>query len=158
MSSIEIIRLRPEHGDMLLRFFEEINVPQYTANFSPHPFDREQAKLSCNYRGRDLYYSVILNREKIIGYCMLRGWDEGYEIPSLGLCVLKEYQGFGLGRAMMNFLETVSRLRGCTKTMLRVRKDNSTARKLYLSQGYVFNDRNEDFLIGFKDLPSGATP
>lgn len=158
MSLIEIIRLRPEHGDMLVRFFEEINTPQYTEKFSPHPFNHEHADLICDYRGRDLYYSVLLNGERIIGYCMLRGWDDGYEIPSLGLCMLKEYEGFGVGRAMMNFLEAVSRIRGCSQVMLKVRKDNAAARNLYSSQGYVFNEHNGDFFIGFKDISKGTAP
>ncbi len=88
----------------------------------------------------------------MVGYGILRGWDEGYDVPSIGLCVLKKYQGMGLGRLLLNFLEVVSRLSGSSKTMLKVKKDNSAAKGLYESERYVFKEYNEEFLIGFKQL------
>lgn len=149
---IEIVRLRPEHMECLIRFFEVINEPEYSNDFSPHPFNVENATRICNYQGRDLYYTVLSEGKKIIGYGMLRGWDEGYEIPSIGLCILKEFQCLGLGKILLDFLETVSRLRGCSKVMLKVKKENEPARKLYKRQGYDLTSQDKDFLIGFKDI------
>jgi ribosomal protein S18 acetylase RimI-like enzyme len=149
---IEIVRLRGEHLGLLKRFFEAINTSEYRKDFSPHPFNEDYAKFVCNYKGSDFYFSILLNNEEIIGYGMLRGWDEGYEIPSIGLCVLKKYQGSGLGRLILNFLETASRLKGCSKVMLKVRKGNVVAKKLYESQKYAFKEYNEEFLIGYKEL------
>lgn len=149
---IEIVRLRPEHMEYLIRFFEAINEPEYIKDFSPHPFNEENAIGVCNYQGQDLYFSVLLNGGEIIGYGILRGWDEGYEIPSIGLCILKKYQGSGLGRLLLNFLETASKLKGCSKVMLKVKRDNEIAKRLYESQRYVFKEYNEEFLIGYKQL------
>ncbi len=149
---IEIVRLRPEHQNSLTGFFEKIILPEYTKDFSPHPFNAENAKRVCDYQGRDLYYSILLDGKDIIGYGMLRGWDEGYDIPSMGLCILKTYQGKGLGRLLLNFLEVVSRLEGANKVMLKVKKGNEIAIRLYESQEYVFEKFNEDFLIGFKNI------
>lgn len=156
MLSIEIVRLRQEHLKRLVSFFRQIDSPEYTNDFSPHPFDEDYARFVCHYEGKDAYYAVLLDEEEIIAYCMMRGWDEGYEIPSLGLCVLKKYQGFGLGRAIMSFLEASSRLRGCSKVMLKVKKDNVAARNLYAGLGYVFREHREDFLAGFKDISKGT--
>ncbi len=153
MPLIEIEKLRPEHLECLTDFFKEIDAPEYRKDFLPHPFSAEHAKLICNYKGRDLYFSILMDRKEMIGYGMLRGWDEGYEVPSIGLCILKKYQGIGLGKLLLNFLETVSRLQGCDKTMLKVKKDNQAAKSLYESQRYVFKEYNEEFLIGFKKLP-----
>lgn len=152
MPMIEIIRLRPVHMEYLIRFFEAINEPEYIKDFSPHPFDEENAGRVCNYQGRDLYYAVILGENNIIGYGMLRGWDEGYEIPSIGLCIQKGYKGRGLGRLLLNFLEAASGLEGARKVMLKVRKDNEIAKRLYESQNYVFNEYNHDYLIGYKSI------
>jgi len=149
---IEIERLRPEHLDRLKVFFEAINNPAYVENFSPHPFDDENANRVCNYNGQDLYYSVLLDRSEIIAYGILRGWDEGFEIPSIGLCVLQGYQGRGLGELLMNLLETVSRLRSCQKVMLKVKKNNTAAISLYEKRKYVFSEYNKDFLVGYKNL------
>jgi ribosomal protein S18 acetylase RimI-like enzyme len=156
MSSIEIVRLKQEHLNRLVPFFDEISTPDYMRDFSPHPFDEEHARSVCNYQGLDRYYAVLLDGEKIIAYCMLRGWDEGYEIPSLGLCVLKPYQGYGIGRIILNFLETTSSLNGCSKVMLKIKKDNALASNLYVTQGYVFREHSDDFLIGFKNISKGA--
>lgn len=152
MSFIEIVRLRQEYLDHLLLFFKEINFPEYRNDFSPHPFDAENAHRICTYRGRDLYYSMLLDNSQIIGYCMLRGWDEGYDTPSLGICVLKKYQRLGMGRLLMNFLEAVARLNGSVAILLKVKKDNMAAKNLYLTQKYIFSEYDENFLIGHKSL------
>lgn len=152
MLSVEIIKLSQEHVGQLIRFFDEINSPEYTKDFSPHPFDSDYAGFICGYQGRDLYYALLLDGREIIGYFMLRGWDEGYEIPSIGLCILKKYRGFGLGKVIMDFLETVSNLNGCPGVMLKVNKDNHAARRLYETRGFVFKEYNEEFLIGYKEF------
>ena len=157
MPMIEIVRLRPEHMEYLIRFFEAINKPEYIKDFSPHPFNEENATRVCNYQGRDLFCSVLLEGKKIIGYGMLRGWDDGYEIPSIGLCILKKYQGIGLGRLLLSFLETVSRVRGCLMVMLKVKKGNDKAKRLYETQGYVFKGHDEELLIGYKNFTLSST-
>src|SRR3972149_4194333 len=121
---IEIVRIKPEHLKVLAGFFNEINIPEYTGDFSPHLFNAENAASVCNYTGHDLYYAVLIDGGKMVGYGMLRGWDEGYEIPSIGLCILKEYKRRGLGKVLLNFLETAARLKGASRVMLKVKKDN----------------------------------
>lgn len=149
---IEIVRLRPAHFEPLERFFRAINDASYIENFSPHPFDSTNAARVCNYNGRDKYFAILLNGETVVGYGMLRGWDEGYEVPAIGLCVLKEYQGKGLGKLFMNFLETASRMEGASKVMLKVKKNNTAAKMLYLKHGFDFKEYDDAFLIGHKNL------
>lgn len=149
---IEIVRLREEHIEQLKKFFEAINSPSYIDDFSPHPFDSSNAERVCKYHGKDKYCAILLNGEVIIGYGLLRGWDEGYEVPALGLCVLKEYHGKGLGKLLINFLETVSRLEGALNVMLKVKKKNEIAKNLYLRQGFDLKEYNDDFFIGHKQL------
>ena len=152
MSSIEIIKLRNEHVGRLISFFNKINSPEYVKDFFPHHFNKENARLVCNYEGQDLYFAILLDGEEIIGYCMLRGWDEGYQIPSIGLCVLKKFQGLGIGKIIIKFLETVAILQGCSRVMLKVNRDNFSAIKLYINQGYDCKEFDEEFLIGFKNI------
>lgn len=149
---LEIVRLREEHVEQLKKFFEAINSPPYIDDFSPHPFDSSNAERICKYQGKDKYCAILLNGEAVIGYGLLRGWDEGYEVPALGLCVLKEYHGKGLGKLLINFLETVSRMEGALNVMLKVKKNNEIAKKLYLSQGFDLKEYNDDFFIGHKKL------
>ena len=149
---IGIVRLREEHRQLLDIFFQHINTPHYTQDFSPFPFDTKQATVLCEYQGHDLYYGIIMEDTKIIGFGMLRGWDEGYETPSIGLCILKDYQGMGFGNLMLAFLETASRVKGCSKVMLKVKKSNDKAKRLYEAGGYIFNEHDNEYLIGYKDL------
>lgn len=154
MLSIEIIRLQQCHENRLKVFFNKINNPYYLRYFSPHPFSDEHAKTICEYQGRDLYYSVLLNGQEIIGYCMLRGFDEGYEVPSIGLCILKKYQRMGLGTLLIDFMETLCRLNNCNKVMLKVTKSNKSGLIFYKKNGYVLNEFDKEFLIGVKNLLS----
>ena len=149
---IEMVRLREGHKQLLDIFFQHINTPQYVQDFSPFPFDSKQAEFLCDYRGQNLYYATIMESTKIIGFGMLRGWDEGYEIPSIGLCILKAYQGMGFGKLMLSFLEIASKVKGCSRVMLKVRKGNNRAKQLYETSGYIFKDHNSEYLIGYKDL------
>lgn len=69
---------------------------------------------------------------------MLRGWDEGCEIPSLGIAVRKDSQGHGYGRLMMAHLHTEARERGAERVQVRVHSDNVTARRLYESLRFQY--------------------
>jgi len=149
---IEIVRLREDHAELLNIFFEHINTPEYRKDFSPFPFDGKQATVLCNYQGQDLYYAIIMENTKIIGFGMLRGWDEGYEIPSIGLCIRKTYQGMGFGKLMLAFLEIASKVKGCSKVMLKVKKNNDKAKRLYEANGYTFKEHNSEYLTGYKDI------
>ncbi|MBS1238494.1 MAG: GCN5-related N-acetyltransferase [Deltaproteobacteria bacterium] len=149
---MEIVRLRPEHVESLETFFQDINSPEYTKDFNPFPFDGERARVLCNYQGKDFYCALIRGSKEIIGLGMLRGWDEGYEVPSIGLCILKKYQCMGLGRLLLNFLEIVAAMRGNGRVMLKVKKDNQQAKKLYKNNDYIFSEYNDEYLIGYKDM------
>jgi ribosomal protein S18 acetylase RimI-like enzyme len=46
----------------------------------------------------------VLQGSRIVGYGMLRGWDEGYSVPSLGILVRAEACGQGIGKLLMEHL------------------------------------------------------
>ena len=84
---------------------------------------------------------------------MLRGWDEGYAIPSLGVVIHPEAQGQGIGRLMMEFLRIAAIRREAEKIRLRVALAHKPALSLYRSLGYDLRpDGDERFLVGFLSL------
>ena len=96
---------------------------------------------------------------------MLRGWDEGYATPSLGIAVRDDCQRQGVGRIMMEHLHRAAVIRGARTVRLRVHPDNIRARRLYESLGYVYggDDRGElvmsvDLGPGLEAAPSLASP
>src|SRR5690242_21202213 len=88
----------------------------------------------------------------VIGYGMLRGWDEGYAIPSLGIAIDPEVRGRGHSRVLMNFLRDVAKQRGAERIRLKVDPQNQSAAELYRSLGYVLEPQPDGQLIGFLEL------
>jgi ribosomal protein S18 acetylase RimI-like enzyme len=77
-----------------------------------------------------------MSEGRVVAFGMLRGWHEGYAIPSLGLAVARDSEGRGFGRAMMAELERLARERGAREIRLRVHPANERARRLYEGCGY----------------------
>lgn len=116
--------------------------------FQPHPMTAPEAERIAKLRGRDTY---LIGRANGVGvaYGMLRGLDEGFAIPSLGLGIRRDWEHRGYGRAMMTALHDAARKTGVAQVRLRVHPDNSRAATLYRSVGYreVGVERNEILMI-----------
>lgn len=151
--SLELVRLAPGWQEGLKLFFQDMKGSGDEVFFSPHPTDENSINRIASYNGKDLYY-LLIEGENVIGYGLLRGWDEGYQIPSLGLAIHPSARGRGLGKMLMDFLHLLAFRRGASKVRLRVRANNAKAISLYKSLGYAFEeDTNQaGFLIGFKNV------
>ena len=110
-TNLEIRPIATDDSDALARFFGVLGAAGVEQFFHPHPLTSEAAALRANYAGRDVYLVLVHGRE-IVGYGMLRGWDEGYSVPSLGIAVHPHMQGCGLGRRLMHALHHVALERG----------------------------------------------
>ena len=153
ISSIEILRLTLSWRKSLQVFFHDLKMSGDAIFFSPHPLDDDSISKIIKRNRKDLYY-LLIKKEKVLGYGILRGWDEGYEIPSLGLAIHPSIRGIGLGKVFINFLHVLAAQRGSHKVRLRVHKNNHTAINLYTGLNYVLEeDTNQtDYLIGFKNI------
>lgn len=156
-ASIEIVHLHPGLTDELGALFAEIEASGENTFFHPHSFTQAEAVRLCHYTGQDLYY-VLLYGELILGYSMLRGWDEGYTVPSLGLFIRARARGQGLGQLMVRHLHAVAQLRGASHIRLKVYKDNHTARLMYEQFGYIFKDYEGEQMIGFCEITPARSP
>ena len=141
----------PELEQALAEFFACLRREGDEAHFHPHPLTPEEASRRCSYQGKDLYYLLLVGRQ-VVGYGMLRGWDEGYDIPSLGIAIRRSARSSGLASLLMGFLHTAARLRGASKVILKVDKDNPAAIRLYENLGYTFTDKDDRQLLGSMDL------
>ena len=150
---IECRQLRPDLVIPLIDFFKAISANSENFRFHPHPLTAEEAACRCDYKGDDLYY-VLIEAEggRVLGYGMLRGWDEGYAFPSLGIAIHPEAQGVGLGRLLMQFLHVAAKRRSAQKIRLKVYSDNQCAVNLYQQLGYYFDDEEDGQLVGWKEL------
>lgn len=148
--------LSPDDADALARLFSTFHAEGINKIFHPHDFTFEQAFVQANYRGNDVY-AIVVDGSQITGYGMLRGWDEGYEIPSLGIAMDPAIRGRGQGRRLMNFLHDVARQRGSKKIRLKVYPENEHAVKLYRSLGYQFEPTlDQGQFVGYFDLATNT--
>ena len=131
----------------LSRFFRVIKNSGSDKYFHPHPFSEEEAKKRSVYHGEDLYY-VLSEGEEVIGYGMLRGWDEGYEVPSLGIIVHPDLRGEGMGKMFVHFLHAAAKRKGAKQVRIRVYPDNTVAVNLYKNIGYVLEGEEEGQTVG----------
>jgi ribosomal protein S18 acetylase RimI-like enzyme len=149
---LEIVRLRPALEGALAAFFVDLVATGEAGRFHPHPFTAEAARERALYDGLDVYCAAIAGR-RVLAYGMLRGWDAGFEVPSLGIAVRAEAQGTGLGRLVMAYLHTEARRRGAARIRLKVYPDNVKAVELYRSLGYAFGpDLERGQMVGYKEL------
>jgi ribosomal protein S18 acetylase RimI-like enzyme len=149
---MEIHLLRPRHAVALGRFFEELKGHGADRFFYPHPLTADAALELANHRGKDLYF-VLLDGEDVIGYALLRGWEEGYDVPSLGMAIRPDMEGRGLARLLMDFLRHVAVRRGAKKIRLRVHRTNERSIGLYRSLGYTLTDDDDQrYKLGILNL------
>jgi len=132
--------LRPGDGAALAELFASID----STHFRPHPFTPEEADRVVRYQGGDVYAALEVNG-RFVAYGILRGWDEGFAVPSLGIGVRADLRRRGYGREMMVWLAEEAKRRGADRIRLRVHPDNIGARRLYesLGYGYAGEDRGE---------------
>src|SRR5437899_2428171 len=133
---LECRKLTVEWKKPLLVFLRALEVSD-TEYFYPHPFTDDAIENIIRTARKDAYY-VLAEGGEVLGYGMLRGWDEGYETPSLGIAIHPKVRSTGLGKFFMQFLGAAAKRRGATRVRLRVKSGNTRAVKLYEDLGYRF--------------------
>ena len=145
--AVEFRIAKSEDAGLLADLFADLD----TTFFRPHPFSAGEARRLANYAGRDVY-AILTVDGRAVAYGMLRGWDEGYATPSLGIAVRRSAQRRGYGRMMMKALHDAARARGASRVRLRVHRDNDVARRLYESVGYRYDGEDRGELVMIADL------
>jgi ribosomal protein S18 acetylase RimI-like enzyme len=148
-------RIRPELAPLLAAFFAELRDGGDARRFHPHGLDAEDARQIAHYRGEDEYLALTRGGA-VIGYGMLRGWDDGFDVPSLGIALAPSARGHGLGRELMGLLHGVARAHGAVAVRLKVYPDNIIALRLYESLGYEFSGEDDGQLVGTLALSTGG--
>ena len=152
-AAIEIVRLSSARVDGLFAMLSQVAGLDAGGHFSPHGFTRTHLQSLCDVGLTDLYY-VMTAGESVVGYGLLRGWDEGFATPSLGVAIHPDARRGGYGLTMMGFLHCAARARGAQRVRLRVNADNASAIALYEQLGYQFEaaDNGAPLLVAYKQL------
>ena len=108
--------------------------------FHPHSFDFKTILDIC--KSKKDHYFVMFFDDKLIGYSFLRLF--GYEIPSFGIIIKKEYTRRGYGAFLAKWTIEKARELGYKKVILKTYKDNTAAQKLYEKFGFQIAGETED--------------
>lgn len=129
-------------SDYLIRYPEECETsPEKEANLIA----------SVRQSEYDLYITAFAEN-KIVGNCQLAFQKrmKTKHRASISIGILKEYQGIGLGRAMMEELISIARKRQILQLELEYIEGNDRARNLYEKMGFFCTGERPD-AIRLKD-------
>lgn len=149
---IAINRLMPADAIGLYEMFNAAS-PDYSRYFTPFDLSLPTIQTVLEKAKQDHFYGIRAGTA-LVGFFMLRGFDEGYKIPGFGVWISESCQGLGLSTLAIHFCCAVCRLNGVSELMLKVYPDNIKARHLYEKLGFTFKDidvRNGN-LVYFKEL------
>ncbi len=113
---------------------------EYVQFFRPFSFDEATLASLLGTLESDVMTGFYWNG-KLVGFYMLRGWDAGYEVPSYGVLIDEQYQGYGLTSLSVRIAKIVCKMRGARRLMLKVHPDNARAKSLYEKARFVEAER-----------------
>ena len=125
----------------------------YIKYFHPFNFDITSVKSNMEKVKNDIFFGIFVD-QKIVGFYMLRGWDEGYDVPAYGVFISPDYNGLGLGKLTIQHAISFCRVNQIKKIMLKVYPDNLLAKRMYEAFGFIRKsiDKKNNNLIYFKEL------
>lgn len=150
-TDLQLVPANEVAPDALAALFESLSSGADAGFFRPHPLSRREAARVAAYDGLD-FYGVVTWADGLAGYGILRGWDEGFAVPSLGLAVIPAIRSTGVSGWLLSALHHEARRRGATSVRLTVDDANAAARRLYIKAGYELVPSGDGRLIGTLSL------
>jgi sugar phosphate isomerase/epimerase/GNAT superfamily N-acetyltransferase len=136
-------RLREADIEKLGIFFARNNRPEVTTCFRAFPLNENTARDLLKPTRKDHFF-VMEENGRFLAFSMLRGQDEGYDVPSFGIFVDWEHQKCGVGKRLSEWTFRWVDQMGAPKIRLSVYEQNISARTLYERLGFVETGRRRD--------------
>ena len=156
-AGVSVEELTAEWEDGLGQFVLDLQDAGDERQFHPHPLTQEVDRQLSRRSGRD-FYCVLAEGAHVVGYGMLRGWDAGFAMPTLGIAIHPTARGRGYGRVLMRALHEAASVRGAESILLKVYEDNDAAVRLYRSLGYRLSEADNGQLRGVLSLREAEEP
>lgn len=152
IKDVTIKRLSVESANDLSELLSKED-PDYSKHFTAFNFDYATIKEKLLHLTKDCFWGIYFENT-LTGFYMLRGFDEGYEIPSYGVFISKEFSGKGLSKLTLQHAISYCKLNGIKNLMLKVHPDNLVAKKIYEDFGFKQTgiDSKNNNLIYHKEL------
>jgi RimJ/RimL family protein N-acetyltransferase len=136
MRDIVITRLSPADSARLSKLLMSDD-PVYGQYFLPFPINQESLEARLKATVNDRYWGLLFGDE-LVGFFMLRGFDEGYQRPSFGVYIARRFSRQGLSKLALEYSMNWCRLNGIHAMMLKVHPDNKYAGQGYEKAGFKF--------------------
>ncbi len=151
-SALEIKRLNINQSEELANLLIG-SEKKYSQYFIPFSFDLETISEVLSKAIKDQIYGIYVE-DNLVGFYMLRGFDEGYSVPSYGVWISKKYSNKGLSTFTLQHAISFCKLNSIRKIMLKVHPDNITAKHIYEKYGFKQTgiDQKNHHLIYHKEL------
>jgi ribosomal-protein-alanine N-acetyltransferase len=146
--AIEPVQAR--HVQALVELFEGNRISVVSDSFDPFPLTADEAERIALQSRRDAYFVASL-QGGLVAMSMLRGFDEGFEVPSFGIFVDHRHHGQGIGRRLTAWTVDEARRRGYPSVRLSVYASNAGALHLYRSLGFEEQQRDPVTRAGVQD-------
>ncbi|MCA1567605.1 MAG: GNAT family N-acetyltransferase [Acidobacteria bacterium] len=111
--------------------------PAYARFFRPFGYDEPAIADALARQGRDVFMCLFFGHAQIVGFFMLRGWNEGYEVPAFGILIDEQYRGYGLEMAALDTAKVICRLRNVPRLLIKMHPDNISAKGVARKTGFV---------------------
>ena len=135
MKDVIIRRLHAEDADEFSQLMQQgdSNYQQYFIPFEDTSTEAMRKMLVL--AKEDRYWGIFVG-EDLAGFCMLRGFDEGYvERPSIGIYVAQNRSGVGLGTLALRYCMSFCQANNVPALMLKVHPDNP-GRRIWEANGF----------------------
>ena len=114
--------------------------------------------------GDDRYFGAFAGG-RLVAISMLRGWNDGYDVPSFGIAVDHREHGKGVGAALTDFTLDRAPWLGADQVRLSVYASNEVAHSMYLARGFeelsrepvVRRDQSDERIVMIKALGASRT-
>lgn len=141
MKFISIIPLSTSNVEGILEKIRDESLV-YIKHFTPYNWQDESFVNAVNNRNKDQFYGIFIN-DSPVGFYMLRGLDNGYNIPSYAVWISETHKGLGLASLSLKHAYTFCKLNGIETMMLKVHPNNTIAKKMYEKFGFRFDRKDE---------------
>jgi RimJ/RimL family protein N-acetyltransferase len=135
IANLMVRSLRVEDASALSRWLRA-QPTAYARFFHPFGYDEPAIADALARQGRDVFMGLFW-RQEIVGFFMLRGWNEGYEVPAFGILIDEQYRGHGLEMAALETAKVICRLRKVSRLMIKMHPDNISAKGVARKTGFV---------------------
>lgn len=111
------------------------NSDSYQQYFRPFSFDEPNLRNILSRAQKDKYWGVWVG-QTLGAFFMLRGFDEGFAIPSYGVNVSEEFAGRGISLLTLHYVIAWCAVNHVDAIMLKVHPDNAVAKRQYEKIGF----------------------